>query len=343
MPTKPRAPRTAKAKVRPWRNASAARRAVLGICLKEFRELFGTSVPAGWRAAWLKRFDEVSTIETDARKAAQDFARYPVPTAKARTVRMLQQHGADPTAKPWSLEVLQKLPPVAAELFMYIVSDPEEPFVLNGEAGIQRKPGTARAPWQDIKQLRVINDDTAEILDHKGQRHIVKYQAVHLRTGVKWERREEHGPLPDVTKLDGFIIANFEQLAYDAGPEQPFSMRADGARKYGTFFAWDRELAMLSAILGPCDVSVMPRDISEGTSASVLLDKHRHKLTNLRKRVGYLEVTADAQIRAERMYQQPSSQKPNAKVTSAERQAWLSTQMYRPPKTPVVPWPSRRQ
>lgn len=345
MPKQPRPPRTPRGNLKPWPSVSAAQWAVLRLSAKEFRQLFGAPVPRGWRLAWLNRLNELLPTEVDARAAAQDFARYSTDTAKARAAQVLRAHGADPTAKPWSLEELGRLPPVAASLFMYLVGDYEEAFVLDGKAEeviIPQRP-SVRKPWSNLKSLAVLSENEAEIVTQDGKRHVVKYttKRERLRTGVKWDRSADAGALPDITTLDGFVIANFERLTYDAGPAEPFAMQPDSARRYDTFYATDRELAVLSAILCPSAVAVGTQDITHGITASTLLDQHRHKLSNKRKRFGYLETVADQQILREK--QNKSSGRKQAtgrvKITAAERRRWIGIQMQRPTNRPVVPWP----
>jgi hypothetical protein len=356
MPKQSRTPRTPRGTFKAWSSVAAAQRAVLRLSLKEFRKLYGVRVPRGWRQAWLNRLNKHLTLEIDARAAAQDFLRYSVATAKARAVAMLKTHGIDVARDDLALRYIEGLPPVAATLFMYLIGKyNKDPFILSGvtEDFIKPKGSRARELWRDIKSIQLLNEKEAEILTSSNTRHVVQYvvKREHSRSGVKWERTGDAGALPDITTLDGFIIATCEHLTYDAGPAEPFALGPGGRRRYDSFYATDRELAMFSVILCPTCVTVNTRDVTNGTSASTLLDQHRHKLSNKRKLLGYLETTATHQILHERAWRQPSGnsrqrsggKQDGDKVTEKERREWINKQMQRPeelpPIRPIIPWP----
>lgn len=338
---------------------AAAQRAVAELCEQEFAKLFGTEPTVDWRNAWLKCFNDNLALEMDARAAAQDFARYSLVTAKAKATATLQRHGADPTNRSEYLDQIQRLPPVARLLFAYLMHQySDEPFLLDGEnvEVIKLKPRKDGRPWRNLRSMTIVNDKQAAIVTRTGKRHLVEYvvKRERLQSGVKWERTGDAGALADYTTLDGFIIANFERLSYEDGPAEPFSMDPSSPRKYASFYATDRELAMFSVLLCPTSVSVKPADVTHGTSARTLLDQHRHNVSNKRKHLGYLHTTATEQILRERAWGQPTGaaqrgarrQKDPTKVTEKERREWIKLQMQRPPIhlqtppiLPVVPWP----
>jgi hypothetical protein len=106
-------------------------------------------------------------------------------------------------------------------------------------------------------------------------------------TELKLDRR--HGPLSDTTASIPFVIARFELLAADVGPVGwRLPDDAPGERRYQTALATDLDLACVHALLWPDEVKINVGDCPAGVSAATLLDRHRSRVSDARRKLGEL-------------------------------------------------------
>jgi hypothetical protein len=110
----------------------------------KFDECFGVAVPADFRERWLKVFNDKSAQEKEARACAHLFRKYAVGTARAKCEAFLRGLGVDPSNPMWPLCRWARLTPMTKELALFMAEHPDEPFRLNVEKQLSRRPGDVR-------------------------------------------------------------------------------------------------------------------------------------------------------------------------------------------------------